>query len=459
MVNNTQRVNDLCQQALSLFQAGVKAADPYAATRSCLESNQDEIKIISRSNNDEHIRTAPWQKIHMIAMGKAACAMANAAQSIIPKSLLSSPILAVTNYENVTEIEGVTVIGAGHPLPDESGMEGAKAIAKKVAQARENELVLILLSGGASALTPYPQPPISLADKISCTENLLASGADIKQINCVRKHLSVLKGGGLARLCTPADVHTLILSDVLGDDLSSIASGPTVADETTYSDAIAILKKNHCWDQVPTTVKQHLEKGDAGEVPETLKPNDEILKRVEQTLIGSNRISLKAVEDAASNQFSTQIYSDELSGEARIAAENLVQYLLDHSHITEPTAILAGGETTVTLKGKGRGGRNQEMALAFALAAEKYGLNKLNLSWVFLSGGTDGRDGPTDAAGGIVHAHTLQRIQDQGYDAQKLLDDNDSYQALSLADGLVITGATGTNVADLQVLLVTPNIN
>lgn len=425
------------QDAVSIFQAGIAAADSYQAVKRHLVPEL----------------FGSCSKVHLIAFGKAACAMAQAAQEIIPVGMLAGRGLAVTNYENITPIDNVDVIGASHPLPDAAGLNGALIIADRVRNAQQNELVLVLVSGGGSALIPYPAGQITLQEKIAATDLLLASGATINQINCVRKHLSRLKGGGLARMAAPAHLHALILSDVLGDDLSSIASGPTVADNTTYADAIEIFKAKGVWDQVPINVRQHLEQGKLGAIAETPKPGDDVFKNTGQTLIGSNAISVHAMLQAAHNLgYEIKLYSDHLCGEAREEAEKLA-IRAKALTVNKPIALLAGGETTVTLKGDGRGGRNQEMALAFAIAAEQQGLTG---NWAFLSGGTDGRDGPTDAAGGIVDRNTIKRMIQAGINPIELLENNDSYTALKTSDDLVNTGATGTNVADLQILLIQP---
>ena len=439
----------LRQDALSIFKAGIAAADPYLAVKRHLVPKL----FVNHS------------KVHLIAFGKAACAMAQAAQEIIPAGMLAGRGIAVTNYENVTSVDDVDVIGAAHPLPDAAGLNAAKTIADHVRNAKENELVLVLVSGGGSALIPYPAGQITLQEKIATTDLLLACGATINQINCVRKHLSLLKGGGLARMAAPAHLHALILSDVLGDDLSSIASGPTVADDTTYADAIKILEARDVWDQVPTNVRQHLEQGKLGNIAETPKPGDDIFKNTSHTLIGSNTISVNAMLEAAQDLgYETKLYSKHLSGEARTVGATLVAQCIERrlpkvgalgevALQNKPIALLAGGETTVTLKGNGRGGRNQEMALAFAIAADQ---QRLTGNWTFLSGGTDGRDGPTDAAGGIVDQNTINRMTQAGINPIELLENNDSYTALKASDDLVNTGATGTNVADLQILLIQP---
>lgn len=440
--------SSLREHAASIFHSGVAAADPYLAIKHFLKADNNLLHIGSRSGE--------WRRIHLLAFGKAACAMADAAQANIPESWLTGKGIVVTNYDNMDVVENCHVFGAGHPLPDAAGLHAAKTIATRLSDTDPRELVLVLISGGGSALLPYPVAGINLAEKIATTQLLLASGANINQINCVRKHLSQLKGGGLARLAAPADLHALILSDVLDNDLSAIASGPTVPDDTSFAGAIAVLESFGIWQQIPSSVQNHLQQGAQGLQIETPKSGDKIFERSGHTLIGSNATSVDAAMVAARRLgYQTQLYSKHLCGEARLVAEQLARHALTVTNgMTQPTAVIAGGETTVTLKGNGKGGRNQEMALAFALAAEKYGLNA---AWTFLSAGTDGRDGPTDAAGGIVDNGTLPRIRAAGLDPAALLDDNDSYPALKAANDLLRSGATGTNVADLQMLLLHPN--
>jgi hydroxypyruvate reductase len=446
----------LRQDALQIFQAGIEAANPYLAVKRAINFSDNHLELSLDLEDSSQIRIGRWSKVHLIAFGKAACAMAKAVQEVIPVELLDNQGVVVTNYENKIALENLTVIGAGHPLPDQSGLQAAHLITEQVKNAQQGGLVLVLISGGGSALLPAPLAPISLSEKIATTNLLLACGATIQEINCVRKHLSELKGGQLVRLAYPADVHALILSDVLGDDLSAIASGATVPDDTSYADAMAILKAYQIWEKVPDTVQQVLEQGRVGRIKETPKTGEVIFKRSSHALIGSNAMSVKAIICAAQAQgYQAQLYSQALCGVAREEAEKLalhVKKLLD-SGLKEPTALLAGGETTVLLKGTGQGGRNQEMALAFALAAKKY---QLPACWVFLSGGTDGRDGPTDAAGGMVDAGSLERIRNARLNPTNRLNNNDSYTALKSSSDLVMTGATGTNVADLQVLLIHP---
>ncbi len=426
--------------------AGVRAADPGAAVRRHLAVENDRLQIVSRRGST---RSQAWSKVHVVAFGKAAVPMVRAVLEVVPRGLLAAPPVAVTSYENETPVEGAQVLGAAHPLPDLNGQEAARRVAGIANAAQRGELVLALISGGASALLPLPPEGISLADKVVATDLLLSCGADIGEINTVRKHLSLLKGGGLARLAAPADLHALILSDVIGDDLSTVASGPSVPDDTTFAQALKVFEKRGLTARLPASVRDYLQRGCAGEAIETPGSDDPVFANTGNTLVGSNRISLDAAIDSARELgYTVHVHSDRLQGEAREVAQELALACANLS--PGKHAVLAGGETTVTLRGTGRGGRNQELALAFALHAE---LLELPADWVVLSGGTDGIDGPTDAAGGLVDAKTPARIRRAGGDPQALLDDNDAYRALSLSGDLVITGATGTNVADLQVIL------
>jgi glycerate 2-kinase len=450
-----QSIKALRNSAFAIFQEGVASADPYRAVNEHLKTDQNQVHILLGGRLGE-IRTGNWPKIHLIAFGKAGCPMIKAAMDIIPAKYLSGKAIAVTNYENVAPTAGIKVIGASHPLPDEAGFNAAKLCAEIAQKAKVGELVLILVSGGGSALIPYPVDSVTLQEKTLTTALLLASGATINQVNSVRKHLSQLKGGGLARMAAPADCHSFILSDVIGDDLSAIASGPTIPDESTFSDAIDVLKNKDIWHKIPDNVRYYLESGQQGKVKETPKSADPVFTKCSHTLIGSNRISVNAIMKAAHEQgFETTLYNDNLCGEAKDEADKLVLFAKKRINeaSNQPIALLAGGETTVTLKGNGKGGRNQEMALAFAISAKNRGLPG---NWVFLSGGTDGRDGPTDAAGGIVDSGTIKRIMDADLNPATLLANNDSYTALKASHDLLITGATGTNVADLQVLLIQP---
>lgn len=390
-------------RALSIFQAGVAAADPYERVKAS-------------------ITMAMAQPAQIIAVGKAALKMAQAAMEAYP----TVPCLVVTNYENATDLPGATVMAAGHPVPDENGLAAGVAVIDTVSQATGP--VLALISGGGSALLPAPAEGISLAEKASVNTALLGSGIDIKEMNLVRQQLSRLKGGGLLRHAAPHEVTALILSDVIGDELSAIASGPTVAPLGTRAEARELLEHHDLWQTLPESVRQHLAtNADASDLP----PH-------ENHLIGSNAQSVEAMcKVGACPAIPTPIEGD---------VEDAAKRICD---ACDQGITVWGGETTVVLKGDGRGGRNQELALRIAIEAEARGWT----DWTCLQGGSDGRDGPTDAAGGLVDDGTLQRIKATGADLDALLANNDSYQALKLAGDLLMTDATGTNVADLGVMI------
>ena len=451
--NNESHLAQMRGHARTMFADAVAAADPRAAVVRTLHKQPNSSQIQSTAKPQSfQLQEFSRRKVRVVAFGKAAITMTEGALECVPEDLLIEAPVAVTSYENVIQHGKIQILGAGHPIPNADGLKAARKIAKTVRAAKADELILALISGGASALLPMPPPSITLEDKRNATQLLLASGADIHEINTVRKHLSELKGGGLARLAYPATLQALILSDVLDNDPGTIASGPTAGDLTTFSDAKGVFLRRGIWEQIPNSIQAHLDRGCDGLIDETTLPEDEIFRDVSNTIVGSNLISLDSIcQSAKSAGYDVQIVSKALMGEARSVAEKFL--MRASAPIERPTAFVAGGETTVTVRGSGLGGRNQEMALTFAIDADS---RFNNLSWVFLSGGTDGIDGPTDAAGGLVDPGTIARIHNAGYDPRLLLDNNDAYHALDHAGDLLVTGATGTNVADLQILLIHP---
>jgi glycerate-2-kinase len=339
-------------------------------------------------------------------------------------------------------------------MPDERGVEGTRGMLSLIKENnRPDALILCLISGGGSALMPLPREPLSLSQKQATTRLLLECGASIDEINTVRKHISSIKGGQLARAAAPARVISLLLSDVIGDRLDVIASGPTVGDTSTFSDAKEVLERYAILDRIPEAVREIIENGTKGTVPETPKPDDAIFKNVSNIIIGSNRSAVEAASAKASALgFRTAVLSTSISGEARDVGRDLVAGALKAQTtgdpVSPPACILAGGETTVTIRGNGKGGRNQELALSAALALSKA------KDIVIASVGTDGTDGPTDAAGAIVDTTTLTRAHAQGLDAMDYLNRNDAYNLLKPIGDLLITGPTGTNVMDLMLALV-----
>lgn len=421
----------LRQQAEQIFLTGVAAADPAASTASALR--------------ELDLRGGAGGRVAVLAVGKAAFGMATAAADVCADRIRTSEVLVVTHDE--AERRGhFKALRSGHPLPDERGLAAARLIERRAAELGAGDVALVLISGGASALLPAPAPGVLLEDKLETTRQLLRNGATIHELNAVRKHVSTTKGGGLLRQLRPARVVTLALSDVIDDDPSVIGSGPTAPDPSTFEDARAALSRCGVLETCPARVGARLKAGVRGELDETPKPGDPIFDGAIYRIVGGNRTSVRAM--AAVCGAEVEVEPEPLEGEAREVGARLARRLAASS----AHACVAGGETTVTVRGSGRGGRNQELALAFALEAAKGPLANRS-DWVFLAAGTDGRDGPTDAAGAIVDAVTVTRIRTAGVDPVAAMEENDAYHALDAAGALLRTGATGTNVADVVVFL------
>jgi len=443
---------------LSLIQAAaLRAVDPYPAVQRRLTRVGNTLHIADHA--PERAAGCAWDldevaRIVLIAVGKAAIPMAQAAVDAMGAVPLTGIVVTKDGHTTGHALpETLRVIEAGHPIPNAAGLAAAEAVAGTLAATTGRDCVLLLLSGGASALLPSPVDGVSLADLQAVTESLLRAGAAIGEINAVRKHLSYLSGGQLARLAQPAPVVALILSDVVGDPLDVIASGPTAPDPTTYGTAQAILTQYDLAAQTPPSVWSHLQAGAAGHIAETPKPGDPVFDNVANIIVGSNRLAaLAAVAEAQRLGYRALLLTTFVEGEAREVAKvtaALAKGIRAHGDPVRPPACLVwGGETTVTVRGQGKGGRNQELALAAALALE--GLPDVGL----LALATDGTDGPTDAAGAIVNGSTAELARASGWDPIETLADNNAYPLLDTAGALLRTGPTGTNVNDITVLLV-----
>jgi glycerate 2-kinase len=408
----------------SAFQAAIDQADPEAAVAR-------HMTALTQNTNS---------RVIVIAAGKAAPAMLRGAMAHLGQDIEA---LCVTHKENQDRIENIPFFNSGHPIPDDVGLDATQKITEVLAVTTADDHVIALISGGASALLPAPAQGISLADKQALNAALLASGLDIVEMNMIRQQVSTLKGGGLLRQAAPAPVSAYILSDVVGDDLRAIASGPTVAPLGTKTSARERLQHVGAWDTLPASIKTHLQGPDVYDD----------LPNASNTLVGSNRQSVEAAAAHLRSDFYVIAIDEPLVGDVGTAAKTIIAALDNHLPVSAPIAIVWGGETTVQLQGDGRGGRNQELAL---LVAQHLNARNPSQTVHFLSGGTDGRDGPTDAAGAIVDAGTWPRITDAGLDPAALLANNDSYGALQASGDLLITGATGTNVADIQILMIQP---
>jgi hydroxypyruvate reductase len=417
---------NLRKSALQIFRAALKAADPSEAVQ-------------------RHFTAPPasFERIFVVGAGKAAAPMAQAVERILGKRVSGG--LINIKHGHTAKLRCIEQNECGHPVPDEAGVRGAQRIAAIVREATARDLVICLISGGASALMPLPASPVTFAEKQATTNLLLACGASIHEINSVRKHISAIKGGQLAALAAPARVISLILSDVIGDNLDVIGSGPTSPDSSTFATARSVFDKYGIWNKAPRAVRQRLESGSSGEISETPKK----LTNAENRIIGSNRIALDAAAAKAKELgFKTLILSSSIEGETReIAGMHAAiarEIRQSGRPVKPPACIISGGETTVTLRGKGKGGRNQEFALAAAI-----GIAGLKDVLIF-SAGTDGTDGPTNAAGAQADGQTFQR----GPEALRRLANNDSYDFFEPLKDLVITGPTGTNVMDIHLILV-----
>ena len=390
-------------------------------------------------------------RVALVAAGKAAVAMARAAEQALGERLSHGLAVATTA---AGPLERVRLLVASHPVPDARGIAAAREILALASALGRDDLLIVLLSGGASALLPAPAEGVTLEDKAHATSLLLRAGATIHELNAVRKHLSWLKGGGLARAAAPARVVTLVLSDVVGDDLSTIASGPTAPDTTTFADALAVLDRRGLRTQVPAAVLARLERGARGELPETPKPGDAAFRRVTTRIIGSNASSVDAAARAARRQgLRPLVLTTRLEGEAREAGRLLVSVLRECVERGRPAplpvCLLAGGETTVSVRGSGQGGRNQELAVAAAEA-----LARFPRPAVVAALATDGVDGASDAAGGVVDDTTLARAARIGLaPPAAFVAASDTRNFLGPVGDLIVTGATGTNVVDVVALL------
>lgn len=432
--------------ALNLVNAALSAVDPAAAIKRYLRLQGETLFVADRAYD-----LSQYKRILVVGAGKAGAPMAQAIESILGDRVTTGIVNVKYGYTAPTNI--IELNQAGHPIPDEKGVAGAQKIADLLSGTTKEDLVIALISGGGSALMVLPTPGISLADKRKLTDSLLRSGATINEINTIRKHLSQVKGGGLARLANPADIITLMLSDVVGSPLDVIASGPTVPDTTTFADAWAVLESHDLIDDLPKSIEARLRAGMAGEVPETPKVDDPIFANCHNLVVASNEIAAEAtIKQAKADGLSTMLLSTYVEGEAREVARVLAAIAKEMVHsqnpLKPPACVILGGETTVTIKGHGLGGRNQEIALAAAIQIADLP------NTVILTLATDGSDGPTDAAGGIVDGQTVARARELGLDAQQYLADNDSYRFLQKLGDLVITGPTNTNVNDLAFVLV-----
>lgn len=424
--------------AVDCALAGIRAVDPYDITRDAVHSAQ---------------LTAP---VSVVAVGKAARAMMRGALDAVGPQLARGIVIAppagdMPDQKAATDSLNdarITSFLGGHPIPNEQGVTGARAIHDLASSLGAHDTLLCLISGGASALAMLPADGVSLADIQQLTSRLLRAGATIQELNCVRKHLDGLKGGRLARLAAPARLVAYVLSDVVGDPLDVIASGPTVPDPTTIADAVTILKSYDVWEDAPSSVRTHLQSAN----DESPKPGEEYFANTTTSIIGNNtRAALAARVHAESLGYDAAVTTVTMTGEAREVGDEIARHAIA-SKVTRPTCLIYAGETTVTVTGTGSGGRNQELALGAALALQGHP------GFSVASVGTDGIDGPTDAAGAVATSDTIDRAEAMGLDPRHALARNDAYPFWNALGDLVMTGPTGTNVMDLVVVTIDPPV-
>jgi hydroxypyruvate reductase len=439
-------LQQLRSDGMEIFAHALRAVDPVEAVNRYLKLKGEDLRVDGKT-----YPLREYGHIYVIGAGKAGASMGLAVEAALGDRITRGVINV--KYGHLSELKRVNLNEVGHPIPDEKGVSGARKIARLLEQLDEKDLVVCLISGGGSALLPSPVEGITLEDKQKMTNLLLECGASINEINAIRKHISRLKGGGLARLAYPSTLITLILSDVVGDPLDVIASGPTVPDKSTFGDCMAILRKYNLIAKAPPSIRDRIQRGIKGEIEETPKPGIPIFEKTQNVIIGSNIIAVKAAEQRARELgYNSLILSTFIEGETREVAKvhaAIAKEIAKTGHpIGIPACVISGGETTVTIRGKGLGGRNQEFVLASAL-----GITELKHVLV-LSGGTDGTDGPTDAAGAIADVDTVRKAHELGLDAAAYLEDNDSYHFFKKLGDLVTTGPTNTNVMDLRLILV-----
>lgn len=436
---------DLRRDAAAILEAALRAADPREAVRRFVRLEGDTLRV-----GGVHYDLRGVRRVLVIGFGKASASMALGLEDVLGDRIAGG--LVVVKHGHVSDLRRVEIVEASHPLPDRDGEEGARRLVEILRDATSEDLVLCVISGGGSALLPLPADCLTLEDEIAATDLLLGSGATIVEVNTVRKHLSGVKGGRLAAVAWPAQVAVLVLSDVIGNRLDAIASGPFAADPTTYSDALEILCRYDLGERVPQTVLRHLRRGESGEIPETPKPGGPVFERVKTSVIGSVVQAAEAAQiEAAARGYASVILSTSVEGEAREVGRvvgALAKEERDYGRpAPRPACLILGGETTVTVRGSGRGGRNQELALAASIALD--GCE----GTLVVAFATDGTDGPTDVAGAVAAGDTIRRARKRGLDARRYLADNDAYTFFDGLGELLRTGPTNTNVNDLVVVM------
>lgn len=447
--------------AWRIMRAALESVEPSDAVRRHFHRSGNTLSLATSKDIFVTYDLSGYDRVLVVGAGKAGVPMSVAASRELGEWLTGGLVITKYGYRSneFTDTGPIEIVEAGHPLPDRAGIEATRRIVEMLISATKRDLVIILLSGGGSSLMTSPAGEITLEDSQALMRELLACGATIGETNVVRKHISRIKGGQLAKMAEPASLISLILSDVVGDPLEVVASGPTVADTSTFADAWAVLKGYRLLDTIPISVKAHLQEGVEGRIPETPKPCDPAFDNGRNVVVGSNRIAaMAALTEASRLLFDPVLLTTFMEGEAREVGKvvaGLAKGILRgeavsrHGKIVRlPACLILGGETTVTIRGAGAGGRNQEMALAAGLALDGWG----DVLVACLA--TDGGDGPTEAAGAFADGTTVQRAKALGMNPADYLVGNDSNSFFGQLGDLIVTGPTRTNVNDLVVVLV-----
>ncbi len=435
----------LRESALAIYRAALDAADPRAAIHRAVQREGDTLQVGAQSYDLARGR------VFVVGFGKASAAMAQAVEEICGDKITRGAVSV--KYGHTLVLHKIHLHEAGHPLPDANSIRGAEEVLDVLRTAREGDVMICVISGGGSAILELPVDGVSLDDLRATTDVLLRSGATINEMNAVRKHLSQVKGGQLARHANRAHVVSLILSDVIGSPIDTIASGPTASDATTFADALAVIERRGVRTQLPVSVVQHLARGARGGIADTPKNADPVFARVQNVIVADNAIACDAALQAArARGFNALLLSSFMQGEAREVAKMLAaiakEIARSNHPVARPACVIVGGETTVTIHGTGTGGRCQELALAAAI--EIAGMDNA----IVLAGGTDGTDGPTDAAGARADGTTVARAAEHGLDARVFLSNNDAYNFFQPLGDLIMTGPTNTNVNDVMLVMV-----
>ncbi len=436
------------RDTFEIFKAAVEAANPVKALKNSVKVSNGKIHVLGYQYN-----LNKYENIYVVGGGKASGLMAQTIEEILGGKITRGHVNVLKGTKRNYKTRVIELNEASHPIPDLQGLTGARKILETAMEAGERDLVISLISGGGSALITMPSEGVSLEDVKETTNLLLKAGATINELNSVRKHISQVKGGQLAKAAYPAEMLNLIVSDVVGDPLDVIASGPTSPDTTTFQEAKNVLLKYNLWSKVPKSVSKRIEMGVKGLIPETPKPGEKIFRRVRNIVIANNRLAVEAAAKKAEELgYNAAVLSCYIEGEARHVGTVIGAIALEinkyNSPFKKPVAVLGGGETTVTVKGKGKGGRNQELVLGAALKIK----GEKNLA--VASMGTDGIDGNSEAAGAIAHGETVERALEKGMNPVSYLEENDSYTFFKELGDLIVTGPTGTNVNDITCIIV-----